>query len=83
VTGLASPCEGSPEWRTLTTFDITVFPEAFMISLQRLSKREDGQDLLEYGLLASLIAIFALAAVQLVATEITDTFWGAIAALNF
>ena len=35
-----------------------------MISLQRLSKREDGQDLLEYGLLASLIAIFALAAVQ-------------------
>ena len=53
-----------------------------MISLQRLSKREDGQDLLEYGLLASLIAIFALAAVRLMATEITDTFWGAIAALN-
>ena len=37
-----------------------------MISLRRLGKREDGQDLLEYGLLASLIAIFALAAVRLV-----------------
>ena len=35
-----------------------------MISLLRLTKRDDGQDLLEYGLLASLIAIVALAAVE-------------------
>jgi Flp pilus assembly pilin Flp len=40
---------------------------------------EDGQDLLEYGLLASLIAIFALATVKLLASQITSVFWGAIA----
>ena len=54
-----------------------------MISLQRLGKRDDGQDLLEYGLLTSLIAIVALAAVKLVAFEITDVYWGAIAAFKF
>ncbi len=51
--------------------------------LRRFGKREDGQDLLEYGLLASLIAIFALAAVKLLATEITSTFWGSIASIQF
>lgn len=54
-----------------------------MTTLQRLGKRDEGQDLLEYGLLASLIAIFALATVKLLAFQITDVFWGAIAALNF
>ena len=43
-----------------------------------IATREDGQDLLEYGLLASLIAIFVLAAMRLLATQITDVFWGAI-----
>ena len=54
-----------------------------MILLHRLSTREDGQDLLEYGLLASLIAIFAVVAVKLLATEIIDVFWGSIAAAKF
>jgi Flp pilus assembly pilin Flp len=56
--------------------------EDVMTVLRRLVAREDGQDLLEYGLLASLIAIFALAAVRLLADQITDVFWGAIAAIN-
>ena len=51
--------------------------------LRRLSTRDDGQDLLEYGLLASLIAIFALATVKVLASQITDTFWGAIGAIKF
>ena len=50
-----------------------------MSPLRRFTTREDGQDLLEYGLLASLIAIFALAAVRVLATQITSVFWGAIA----
>ena len=54
-----------------------------MLALQRFGRRDDGQDLLEYGLLASLIAIFALAAVRLLANEITGTFWGAIASIQF
>jgi Flp pilus assembly pilin Flp len=50
-----------------------------MRSLIRIATREAGQDLLEYGLLASLIAIFALSAVRLLANQITSVFWGAIA----
>jgi Flp pilus assembly pilin Flp len=50
-----------------------------MSSVLRLTRREDGQDLLEYGILASLIAIFCLAGLRLVATQITAVFWGAIA----
>ena len=45
----------------------------------RLRRSEDGQDLLEYGLLAALIAIVALAAVGSVGTTIYTVFWQAIA----
>ena len=46
-----------------------------MLSLKRLLARQDGQDLLEYGLLASLIAIAALGAVSLLGTTINTVFW--------
>jgi Flp pilus assembly pilin Flp len=52
-----------------------------MTALRVFGKRDDGQDLLEYAMLASLIAIFALASVSLLAAQITDVFWGAIANL--
>ena len=54
-----------------------------MTALRAFGKRDDGQDLIEYAMLASLIAIFALATVSVLATQITDVFWGAIAALDF
>lgn len=41
---------------------------------------EDGQDLLEYGLLAALIAIVALGAVATVGRTITTVFWDLISA---
>jgi Flp pilus assembly pilin Flp len=50
-----------------------------MILLRWIKAREDGQDLLEYAMLASLIAIIALAGMKLVATQIIDVFWGDIA----
>lgn len=40
---------------------------------------EDGQDLLEYGLLAALIAIVAIGAVTAVGRTITTVFWDLIA----
>jgi Flp pilus assembly pilin Flp len=46
----------------------------------RLRKADDGQDLLEYGLLAALIAIVALGAVSTVGTTIYTVFWRTIAA---
>ena len=42
--------------------------------------RDDGQDLLEYAVLAALIAIVALGAVQTVGNTINGVFWSAIAA---
>ena len=38
-------------------------------------RRDEGQDLIEYGLLAGLIAIVALAAVSAVGTTINTVFW--------
>lgn len=44
-------------------------------------RRDDlGQDLLEYGLLAALIALAAVAAVTNVGTTIYNVFWSTIAA---
>lgn len=46
----------------------------------RLRREEEGQDLLEYGLLVALIALFALGAVASVGNTINTIFWQAIAA---
>ena len=43
-------------------------------------KSEEGQDLLEYGLLAALIAIVAIGAVSTVGQTIYNVFWKSIAA---
>lgn len=53
-----------------------------LVSLQRLRQRDEGQDLLEYGLLVSLIALFALVAVSLLAEQITDVYWGLIGSID-
>jgi Flp pilus assembly pilin Flp len=50
-----------------------------MISLRRLSKREDGQDLMEYALLVALIALFTIGAMTLVSDQINNVLWAAIA----
>ena len=49
---------------------------------RRFRRSEDGQDLLEYGLLMALIAIFAFGAVSILGQTITTVFWSAIAS-NF
>jgi Flp pilus assembly pilin Flp len=42
-------------------------------------RSDEGQDLLEYGLLVSLIAIVALSAVATLGTTIMNVFWVVIA----
>lgn len=42
-------------------------------------RSEDGQDLLEYGLLAALIAVIAIGAVTVVGNTINAVFWTSIA----
>jgi Flp pilus assembly pilin Flp len=46
------------------------------------TREEEGQDLLEYGLLCALIALVAFASVSLVGKTIYTVFWSAIAS-NF
>ena len=43
---------------------------------------DEGQDLLEYGLLMALIAIFAIGAVSTLGNTVNTVFWQAIAS-NF
>jgi len=45
----------------------------------RLVTDDDGQDLLEYGLLAVLIAIGAFLAVDTLGATVTSVFWQPIA----
>ena len=46
---------------------------------ERKLRREEGQDLLEYAMLAALIAIFAIGAVGAVGQTIYTVFWSNIA----
>ncbi len=43
-------------------------------TLTKLLKNEDGATAIEYGLIAALIAVAAIAAMQLVGTSLTSTF---------
>lgn len=49
-----------------------------MRTLHRLLRIEEGQDLLEYGVLASLIALVALGAVGLLGDQLNRVFWQGI-----
>jgi len=46
-----------------------------MVSLKRLVRSERAQDLLEYAILMSLIAIAAVGAVALLGNTINTVFW--------
>lgn len=50
--------------------------------INHLRRSEQGQDLMEYGLLLALIAVFAMGAVGLVGNTILNVFWSAIAAAS-
>jgi Flp pilus assembly pilin Flp len=56
-----------------------VFVLAGVAAARRLLHQQDGQDLLEYGLLMALIAIIAMGAVSSVGNVVNNVFWTAIA----
>jgi Flp pilus assembly pilin Flp len=56
---------------------------AMLRKIAQLRRSEHGQDLLEYAMLAGLIAIFALGAVSSVGHSIHTVFWQTIASANF
>ncbi len=49
--------------------------------VKSLARRDDAQDLLEYALLAALIAIFAVGAITAVGAQIDAVMWQAIATM--
>jgi Flp pilus assembly pilin Flp len=54
-------------------------PAVVAVLVRRFVVRDDGQDLLEYGLLVVLIAIVALAAVSSLGGTINTVLWQPIA----
>jgi Flp pilus assembly pilin Flp len=48
------------------------------MAVERLVRRDEGQDLIEYGLLAALIAIVAMVGVSTLGDTIYNTLWRAI-----
>jgi len=57
--------------------------ESVVASMRRLAAHDEGQDLLEYGLLVSLIATFLIGSVNLVGDQVNGVWWAAIAAARF
>ena len=49
-----------------------------MTTIGRLVLRDDGQDLLEYGLLVTLIALVAVVSITTLGTTINTVFWSGI-----
>ncbi len=47
---------------------------SMIAKLQTLLKNEEGQDLVEYGLVVALVAFGAVAAMQALGTEISTVF---------
>ena len=47
-------------------------------AIQRLARDTDGQDLLEYGLLACLIAVVAIAGITALGDTVFSVFWRGI-----
>jgi Flp pilus assembly pilin Flp len=54
--------------------------ELLRLANRQSRRSEEGQDLLEYGLLAALIALVAVGAVTTVGTTIYTFFWKTIPA---
>ena len=49
--------------------------------IARLAREEGGQDLIEYGLLAALISVLAVAALTSIGSKLMNTYQGLAAAL--
>lgn len=54
-----------------------------LVAVCRLTRRDEGQDLLEYGLLAALIALVAYGAVSSAGQAIYNLFWNQIGSASF
>ena len=52
--------------------------ERVLVAVGRLVRRDEGQDLLEYGLLAVLIAIAAIVGIGTLGSTVNNVLWQTI-----
>jgi Flp pilus assembly pilin Flp len=52
--------------------------QRLLIAVGHLARKDDGQDLIEYGMLVVLIAVFAIGAVQLLGSTVNSVLWRVI-----
>jgi Flp pilus assembly pilin Flp len=57
-------------------------PASVVTSIRHFTREEDAQDLIEYGLLASLIATFVVGALTMFGGRV-NLIWSAISATKF
>ncbi len=67
------------EFRNVTFFTGAAPMQQVLVAVRRLVRQDEGQDLLESGLLAVLIAIVAIGAVMTLGNTINNLFWQNIA----
>ena len=77
--GGARQAPATAQFGTLTFFTGAAPMQQVLVAIRRLVRHDEGQDLLEYGLLAVLIAILAIGAVTALGQTITSVFWNNIA----
>lgn len=76
-------CKDLTDWHSrLTVLSHKVQENKMRDFMAGLWKEEEGQDLVEYGLLVVLIALFAVAAMSNLASGISDAFSNASAQLT-
>jgi len=63
------------EWAALLPVERVDVMKRVMGALRRLGRGCEGQDLLEYGLLAALIAMVAIGAITGVGQTVYNLFW--------
>ncbi len=56
--------------------------ELFQELIERLTTREEGQDMIEYALLAALISIVAIAVILLIGPKLTGIFQNVVNGLG-
>jgi Flp pilus assembly pilin Flp len=69
---------GGQGWTLCSPFASEGTMKGLMTALRHLASDTEGQDLLEYALLAALIAVVAIAGVTSVGNAIYNVFWSGI-----
>jgi len=69
-----APTWPQPEAQKLEGIQMNTLFLKMLVKLNDLTTREEGQDLVEYALLVSMVALSCIATIGKIATAVTNTF---------